>query len=98
MKKRRMIIGYGSFGEAARTARENAKMPCGRRKMSREEAAFNLGVTNKTLYHYELNITPTPPGIARRMAELYEAPWLRELYYQVYLLGDIKKEAACAAS
>lgn len=96
MGKRR-IIGYATFGEAARAARENTKTPYGRGKMSREEAAFNLRITNKTLYHYELNITPTPPDVARRMAELYQAPWLRELYYQIYLLGEIKN-AACAAS
>ena len=84
------IAGFQTFGEAARAAREHAdtKMPYVRgKKMSREEAAFNLGVVNKTLYHYEFGITPTPPHIARRMAELYSAPWLRDLYFQMYLMG-----------
>ena len=86
-------ICYRSFGEAARAARECTKL-------SREAAAFNLGVTNKTLYHYELNVTFTPPQIAKRMTELYEAGWLRELYYQMFLLGDTRaeKKAALAAA
>jgi len=84
-----LIGGYKTFGEAARAARE-------RLKISREEAAFNLNVTNKTLYHYELDITFTPPQIARRMVELYDAPWLRDLYYQLYLVGDTKTEKKTA--
>ena len=93
MGKAYRIIRYVSFGEAARAAREHSRL-------SREEAAYNLNITNKTLYHYELNITFTPPQIAKRMTELYEAGWLRELYYQMFLLGDTRaeKKAALAAA
>ena len=84
-----MTRGYRSFGEAARAAREGAKM-------SREEAAFHLNISAKTLYNHELNITPTPPQVARRMAGLYESPWIRDVYYQLYLLGDAETEKKAA--
>lgn len=47
---------------------------------SRERAAEYLGVSVSSLANYELLITVVPVDVVMRMADLYNAPQLRNLY------------------
>ena len=47
---------------------------------SRERAAEYLGVSVSSLANYELGITVVPVDVVIRMADLYSAPQLRNLY------------------
>lgn len=58
--------------------------------MSREEAAFQLHIGNRTLTNYEHQITVTPPEIALRMQEIYQDPTLTAKYCSEYCpIGQI---------
>lgn len=61
-----------------------------RAELSRQEAAFQLHIGNRTLNNYEHGITITPPEIALRMGEIYHDPILTERYCSDYCpIGQI---------
>ncbi len=58
--------------------------------LSRDEAAFKLHIGSRTLTNYEHQVTITPPEIALKMQEVYQAPTLTARYCSEYCpIGQI---------
>ncbi|HBR33877.1 MAG TPA: hypothetical protein DD734_04525 [Firmicutes bacterium] len=72
---------FRSISEAIRFARMQANM-------TMEMAAWELGSTYPTLSRYELGKAETPPRVIRDMSKLYKAPWLCQVYFEMFFLGD----------